>query len=131
VIKDKTEYQDLVNSDESFNIGIDFDGVIHKNSLGFHDGTIYDEEIEGTRKALELLSQKFNIIVYTCKARKDRVLVNGKTGTELVWEWLKDKNLDQYINDVTAEKPRAKFYIDDKAVYFQSWDEALNKIKDR
>ena len=34
-------------ADENTQIGIDFDGVIHKNSKGFHDGTIYDEPIEG------------------------------------------------------------------------------------
>ena len=41
--------------DELTNIGVDFDGVIHKNSKGFFDGTIYDEPLEGTRDSLERL----------------------------------------------------------------------------
>ena len=40
-------------NDELRNIAIDFDGVIHKNSKGFHDGTIYDEPLEGAKDSLE------------------------------------------------------------------------------
>lgn len=116
--------------DETFNIGIDFDGVIHKNSRGFYDGTIYDEPIEDVKEALEILSKNFRVIIYTTKAKPDRPLVNGKTGKELVWEWLKKHKLDSYIHDITSEKPRAVFYIDDKAIQFRNWNETLKQIKE-
>ena len=74
--------------DETYQIGIDFDGVVHRCSKGYYDCTIYDEPIEGSYAALEELSKRYTVIVYTCKAKPDRGLVNGKTGTELVWEWL-------------------------------------------
>ena len=45
-----------------------------------------------------------------------------------MWEWLKDHNLDKYISKVTAEKPRAVAYIDDKAVRFDSWKQCLNDL---
>ena len=38
-------------------IAIDFDGVIHKNSKGFQDGTIYDDPIPGVKRALSYLSK--------------------------------------------------------------------------
>tara|TARA_R100000008_G_scaffold85479_2_gene75545 strand:+ start:1674 stop:2639 length:966 start_codon:yes stop_codon:yes gene_type:complete len=114
--------------DELINLGVDFDGVIHTNDKGYYDGTIYGEPIEGAREALERLSREYTVIVYTCKAKPDRGLVNGKTGTELVWEWLKKHDLEKYISKVTAEKPRAAFYIDDKAIRFTNWKEALNDI---
>ena len=114
--------------DEEVNIGIDFDGVIHKNSKGYHDGTIYDEPIEGAKEALQKLSEKYTVIVYTTKARKDRGLVDGKTGTQLVWEWLKKHDLSQYVSKVTAEKPRAKVYIDDRAIRFDSWNNVIPQI---
>jgi len=116
--------------DELINIGVDFDGVIHKCSKGYHDGTIYDEPIEGAREALEQLSGKYTVIVCTCKARKDRGLVNGKTGIELVWDWLRLHDLDQYVSKVTAEKPRALAYIDDKAIRFTSWEECLANMQE-
>ena len=121
-------YKNLVEDEERHQIGIDFDGVIHRNSLGYHDGTIYDPPMEGTREALEDLSKRYNIVVYTCKAKPDRDLVNGKTGTQLIWEWLKKNSLDVYIKEVTSEKPRAAFYIDDKAYRFTDWTSMMNTI---
>ena len=117
--------------DEQINLGIDFDGVIHKNSKGFFDGTIYDEPIKGTKEALKKLSDKYTLICYTAKAKPDRGLVNGKTGTQLVWEWLDKHNFSKYISKVTAEKPRAVAYIDDKNIRFNNWESCfrdLNKL---
>ncbi len=115
--------------DEQVNLGIDFDKVIHKCSKGFYDGTIYDDPVEGTEEALKLLASKYTLICYTAKAKPDRGLVNGKTGTELVWEWLKKHNFDKYISKVTSEKPRAVAYIDDKAVRFTDWKSCFNKLE--
>ena len=111
--------------DETVNIGVDFDGVIHRCSKGYYDGTIYDDPIPGARKALKKLNEKYTVIIYTTKARADRGLVNGKTGIELVWDWLNKHDLSQYVSKVTAEKPRAVAYIDDKAIQFTSWEQAL------
>ena len=117
-------------SDEETNVGIDFDGVIHNHNKGFHDGTIYGNPIEGVHQAMKLLSKKYNIVIYTAKAKPDRPLVNGETGTELVWRWLKEQKLDQYVKEVTSEKPRAVFYIDDLTIKFDSWEDALKQIKE-
>ena len=111
--------------DEKINIGIDFDGVIHKCSKGYYDGTIYDDPVEGSFEALEKISAKYTIIVCTCKAKPDRGLVNGKTGTELVWEWLQKHNMAKFISKVTSEKPRALAYIDDKGLRFNNWERTL------
>jgi len=116
--------------DEQINLGIDFDGVIHKCSKGYYDGTIYDDPIKGTHQALQELSKQYTLIVYTCKAKPDRGLVNGKTGTELVWEWLEKHNMSQFVSKVTSEKPRAVAYIDDKAIKFSNWKSTLKEIKE-
>lgn len=121
-------YQNLVNKEESNIIAIDFDGVIHSFELGFHDGTIYGTPIQGSVEAIKRIAEKYTIVIYTAKAKKDRPLVNSKTGTELVWEWLEKYNLAQYISDITAEKPRCICYIDDKAIQFVNWKQALNDL---
>ena len=115
--------------DEKINLGIDFDGVIHKNSKGFYDGTVYDDPIEGTEEALKQLSSKYTLICYTAKAKPDRMLINGKTGTQLVWEWLKTHKFDKYISKVTSEKPRAVAYIDDKAIRFTDWGSCMKDLE--
>jgi len=117
------EVREIGFKDELKNIAVDFDGVIHKNSKGYHDGTIYDEPLEGSREALEKLSKDYDIVIFTAKAKPDRGLVNGKTGTQLVWEWLEEHDMAQFVTKVTAEKPRAVQYIDDKGIKFTSWEE--------
>lgn len=122
------DYLNKVIKDESQVIAIDFDGVIHSFELGFHDGTIYGTPIPGSIESIKKISKKYKIIIYTAKAKKDRPLINGKTGIELVWEWLKKYDIDQYVQEVTAEKPRAICYIDDKAIRFIDWNQTLNDL---
>ena len=89
---------DRISDDEKNSIAIDFDGVIHRNSKGFHDGTIYDDPIEGTEESLKRLSEKYTLILYTTKAKPDRGLINGRPTIELIWEWLDKYDLKEYIN---------------------------------
>jgi len=114
--------------DETKNIALDFDGVLHKNSKGYYDGTIYDDPVDGAREALEKLSQKYDVVVFTTKAKKDRGLIDGKSGTELVWEWLEKNQMAKYITKVTSEKPRAVAYIDDKGIAFDNWENIIKNF---
>ena len=122
------QYKRLISEEENEIIAIDFDGVIHSFELGFHDGTIYGTPIEGSKESLERLSKKYKLILFTAKAKSDRPLINGKTGIELVKEWLIKYDLDKYFIDITAEKPRCLCYIDDKAIQFTSWDNTLKEL---
>ena len=115
--------------DDANNLGIDFDGVIHNYDRGFHDGTCYGEPLSGSLQALRQLSEKFRIIIFTAKAKADRPLINGKTGTELVWEWLHKYGVADCVFAVTAEKPRACLYIDDKGYRFETWSATLDFIE--
>ena len=116
--------------DELINIGIDFDGVIHKNSKGYHDGTIYDEPFEGVYEALENLSSQYQLILFTTKAKPDRGLINGRQTVDLIWEWLKKYDLAKFITTITAEKPRGVVYLDDKGLRFTDWKTCMSDLED-
>lgn len=118
----------LVEQNENNILAIDFDGVIHTGEYGFHDGTIYGTPIEGSYEALETLSQQYSIIIHTCKANPKRPLIDGKTGIELIWEWLEKYNLNSFIKDITYDKINASYYIDDKAIKFTNWTSVIKKI---
>ena len=118
-----------INQDEKNTIAIDFDGVIHKNSKGFHDGTIYDDVIEGSYESLEEISKKYKIVLFTCKANPNRPKVNEKTGIELVEEWLREHDMYKFVDRVVWGKPNAKFYIDDKGIRFTNWKQTLEDME--
>jgi len=107
------------------NIAIDFDGVIHNSDRGFFDGTCYGDPIPGSIEAVAKIAQSFEIIIFTAKAKPNRPLVNGKTGTELVVEWLEKYGIMKYVKEVTSEKPRALLYIDDNGYRFENWQSTL------
>lgn len=127
----KNDFLDMVKTTEKTQLGLDFDGVIHKNSRGFHDGTIYDEPLNGALEGIKHLNENlgYDLVIYTCKANPNRPLVNGKTGIELVWGWLEEYGVKDNIKDVTYIKPNAVAYIDDKGITFNNWSECIKQVE--
>tara|TARA_R100001510_G_C7491278_1_gene98984 strand:- start:112 stop:501 length:390 start_codon:yes stop_codon:yes gene_type:complete len=111
------------------NIAIDFDGVVHTFDKGFHDGTCYGEPIEGSLEAIKQLSKKYNVVIFTAKAKPSRPLVNGKTGSELVYDWLVKHDVMKYVKQITSEKPRSFIYIDDKGYRFENWSDTMKFLE--
>ena len=126
---DELEFIKHVNASEK-TIALDFDGVIHNDTKGFHDGTIYGVPIDGTKDALFELSKSFKLVIYSCKSNPKRPLINGKTGTELIWEWLDQWDMKQFISDVVINKPNALIYIDDRGLKFESWNQIMRQINE-
>ena len=112
------------------NLAIDFDGVIHTFDKGWYDGTCYGEPNEGSLEAIKKLAESYTIIIFTAKAKPSRPLVNGKTGTELVEEWLTKHDVMQYVKEITSEKPRSQIYIDDKGYHFENWQDTLKHLEE-
>jgi hypothetical protein len=120
------EFDDRQKIENSKNIAIDFDGVIHKCSKGYHDGTVYDDPIEGSLESLKKIkAMGYNIIIFSCKSRSDRPFVNGKSGTEMIWDWLKKYDVNHLVSDIVSEKPRAAIFIDDKGYRFENWTDTI------
>jgi hypothetical protein len=110
-------------------LAIDFDGVLHNAYDGWGNGTCYGDPIPGSINAIKFLSKKYDIIIFTAKAKPDRPLVNGKTGVSLVKEWLEKYDILKYVSDITSEKPRAELYIDDNGYRFQNWEDTLSFVE--
>jgi len=95
-------------------IAFDFDGVIHRYSKKWYDGTIYDEPIKGSQEALRQLSNKYKVVIVT-----------SRTPIKDIKQWLSFWDFDEY--EVTNQKIPALAYIDDRAIRFEgNWDTILN-----
>jgi len=109
-------------------IAIDFDGVIHRFSKGWQDGSIYDPPIDGTKEALEKLATKgYRIVIHTTRFNHE---INGKKTPQLIKElkkWLSRNGFEKgkHYHKITELKPQAVAYIDDKAIRFTHWQDVI------
>ena len=103
-------------------LAVDFDGVIHRNKDTWRGrASIKDIPVAGAVEALASLREEYTIIVHTCRARSE-------AGTQAVRQWLDKHGIE--VDDVTALKPGADVYLDDKAVRFNgNWVDSLSEVK--
>ena len=129
----KKDFLNMVKENEKLVICLDFDGVIYKNSKGFHDGTLYDDPIDGAIESIKSLHEEgFRIIIHSCKCNPERPLINGMSGKELIRKWLKKYKISYAVEQIVHIKPNALAYVDDKGIRFENWSNTLkelNKLK--
>lgn len=101
-------------------LAIDFDGVIHRYRLGFHDGSIYDEPVAGAKQTLERLHKDWWLYIYTTRA-------SSSVSRQAIGAWLRKHSIP--FDEVVASKPRAFAYIDDRAIRFMNWHQASADLK--
>ena len=107
----------MSNHESTYTVSVDFDGVIHKFSKGWQDGSIYDEPMPGARKAIkQMIKEGLNVVVSTCRE------------VESVKRWLSKQGFVDL--EVTNSKPYAIAYIDDRAVKFETWATALRAVRE-
>ena len=87
----------------------DFDGVIHRYSKGWQDGSIYDEPVEGIKDAINELHKTYDITVVSTRCRE-------LSGQIAVQRWLDDHNIE--VDCVTSIKVPALVYVDDRGLTF-------------
>lgn len=114
-------------------ICIDFDGVIHKYSRGYQDGSIYDDPIEGALEALEILQKEYAVVIFS--TRKPKQILDWAFSLPSWHLAIKVIPQDQqFWNDketigVTDRKLPAMYYIDDRALRFTNWKDILNYVR--
>ncbi len=108
-------------------IAVDFDGVLHGYSEGYKDGSIYDEPVSGAKKAMEILSKHFEIIIFS--ARNHDKTIDGKlqkNQAKEVGEYLDKHEIPYDKIHTESGKPHCKLFIDDNAYRFEgNWTKAL------
>lgn len=114
---------------EKKRILIDLDGVVHKYSEGFKDGTIYDPPINGAKEAIEKLRNSgYEVFIFTARLSPNS---NGKEEVLkqkiMIKDWLKKYGIE--VDGITAEKLHAEIYVDDRGLRFNGdWDAAGKEI---
>lgn len=106
-------------------IAVDFDGVIHAYSRGWGDGSIYDEPLPGALEGLRALMEQDSVFIFTTR------------DVSQVSSWLLQRGFSirsgydgPFWNErgvllVTNRKLAATAYLDDRAVRFVNWEQAL------
>ena len=114
-------------------IAVDLDGVIlnfNWDSWVRNDMKYFGTPIKGAKRALVKLRRRgYKIIIHTC--RTNPVLNSNYSLEELYVKVERILTKNEIPHDeiwLGAGKPLADYYIDDRAVKFESWGQVLKEI---
>lgn len=112
-------------------IAVDFDGVIHRYSKGWKDGSIYDPPVNGAREALARMHDRYDVVIFTTRVNPD--MRGSEVQMDRVLAWLDKHGFQkgEHFDSITHVKPPALVYIDDRALQFTDWDQALDEFSGR
>lgn len=88
----------------------DFDGVIHKYSKGWQDGSIYDGPNPGILFTIDKLrASGYEVVVVSSRCATPE-------GITAIDKWLKSYGI--IVDRICKEKPPAAVYVDDRAIKY-------------
>jgi hypothetical protein len=115
-------------------VAVDFDGVIHTYERGWADGSIYGEPLPGAIEGVRTLQKTHAVFVFTSR------------DPLTVCRWLEERGIpsmadlppdnvptfwnSQTVVLVTNRKLPAVAYLDDRAVRFVDWDQAMADLRE-
>ena len=102
-------------------IMIDLDGVVHRYSKGFYDGTLYDDPMNGAKEFIDGMKDIYEVVIFTARVSTTKDRFAPASSIKYVEEWLNKHNI--YFDMVTSDKLPAIAYVDDRAIEFKGdWD---------
>lgn len=115
-------------------VGVDFDGVLHAYSRGWHGGAIYDDPVPGAAEGLRSLLETHAVFIFTSRTDlrpvgdwvRDRlgvpVLVEHPAVRRVFWN-------EPGMVYITNRKLPAAAYIDDRGIRFTAWPQVLTDLE--
>lgn len=91
---------------------VDFDGVIHRYSKGFHDGSVYDCPTAGALEFIYSAMEHFTVVIYSARAVSEE-------GKQEIEEFMIRYDFPDI--EITSTKPAAFLTIDDRAITFNGF----------
>jgi hypothetical protein len=140
-------------------VAIDFDGVIHKYSKGWQDGTIYDDPIPGAFEMIRYLMQEdYSVFIMSVRSAwqiqrwldkhlwmRDAFITREESldkqawlddkryfygyRSEVIWNPFQKFWNKKWVLGVTNYKLNAVTYIDDRALRFTSWEQVQTDLR--
>ena len=112
-------------------IAIDFDGVIHRAKRGYCSGKIYDKPNKRARRSMAyLVARGARVIIFTCRlsVRSPHYEYQRR---EIIG-WLRKNHFYwlHHYHEITALKPRADIFIENKAIQFYNWGDTMNVLRE-
>lgn len=101
-------------------VAVDFDGVLHQYTHWTPVDRVEGPPVEGAVDWLNRVGRRYWVVVHTARAREPGA-------GEAVGRWLAEQGVRRDFA-VTAEKPDALIYLDDRAWRFQGAFPTLNEI---
>jgi hypothetical protein len=96
-------------------LAIDFDNVLH-NPYDVEPGYKLGKPVKGAVEAMQQLAKSNTLIIHTIWATDPQRI-------KAIQNWLDYFKIP--YDQVTAQKPDATWYVDDKALHFDNWENVL------
>jgi streptomycin 6-kinase len=114
----------------TYTVAVDFDGVIHGYSLGWHDNSIYDPPVPGAFDSIRKLQETYAVVIHSARNPADIAAWVIKH-SNLKVTWYEDERAipelwqDREVVLIARRKMPAVAYIDDLGIRFTNWEQAL------
>jgi hypothetical protein len=113
-------------------IALDFDGVIHGYSRGWHTKDIYDPPMVGAHNALKALSAAYGVFILSARPAAEILRWCRKQFPDLRFTLIGPKVSywdRRGVIGVTNRKLPALAYVDDRAIRFTNWADVQNYFR--
>lgn len=114
-------------------VAIDFDGVIHRYSKGWYDGTAYDDAMPGAISAIKKLMEEYTVYVFTTRDLAQVQDWFGRYGQQIPTQIIKPEEkywTTRGVLGLANHKVIAYVWVDDRALRFTGdWADTMRQLR--